>query len=103
MSVNSSPDPVGEERRDLSPAGIGFRDLIDEVLALLERPEAISSETVAEVRALVRDAKARFDEHRGRVHGLNQILTVLSLIDVEPDPSELRRLILDTVRHQRPN
>ena len=91
-----------EDRRDLSGEGIAFRDLIDEVVALVQAPQTITQKKLDEVRSLVREGTERFGEDRVRVHSLNQILAVVALIEVDPVPPELGRLVLDIVRRQRP-
>ena len=91
-----------DERRDLSPDGLAFRELIDELLGTLDSDHAVlTEEGVTLLQTRVEWARDRFEDDRERVHRLNQILSVLTLLEGNSEWAEARRLILDVVRRQR--
>lgn len=90
------------ERRDMSPEGRAFRDLIDHVLARLAGyGDALTEEHLAEIGDVIRSATGRFEHDRDRVHRLNQILSVLALLEGNADWPEAQSMVLNVVRSQR--
>lgn len=91
-----------DERRDVSWDGIAFRELIDDILSRLAGfGDALTEDHLAEIGDVIGSGIGRFDHDRERVHQLNQILSVLALLEGNADWPEAQKMVLSVVRGQR--
>ena len=89
------------DRRDLSPDGLAYRALIDEILERLVSEGTLTQEGVADATRLIEDGLQRFQHDQHRRHALSQIATTLALVAGHLEWSEAREMILRSVRSQQ--